>query len=249
MRLRERREAWSWLLLDEQESEHEDHAEHVGEREPRLQPEQRRQRHDEGGAQGDRPIGVPPLQDVEHRSDGGPGQGRNERERARVIGNDAINELSRRDIDGVARRMRPMLGDIEVVEAEGEVHRVPIVEPMRPRDRRRARRGRGRGKLPSTHLVPTTIGRRNGGGSQPLGSESVRVEQAIDIAMPIVGVVGEQPVGRRASFRRNLDQCRKMLALVIAGACRQRRGAATPSRRWRRPRARHRRRCHRETAS
>jgi hypothetical protein len=119
---------------DEQEGDHEDHAEHVGEREPRLQPEERRKRHDERGPQGDRPIGVPPFQQIEHRGDGGAGQGRNERECARVIGNDAINELSRSDVDGVARRMRPMLGDVEIVEAEGKVHRVPIVEPMRPRD-------------------------------------------------------------------------------------------------------------------
>jgi hypothetical protein len=36
--------------LDEQESDDEHHAEHVGERKPRLEPKQRRQRHDEGGA-------------------------------------------------------------------------------------------------------------------------------------------------------------------------------------------------------
>ncbi len=118
--------------LDEQETDHKDHAEHVGEREPGLQPEERRQRHDERGAQGDRPIGVPPFQDIEHRGDGSRGQGRDESERGRVIGNDGINELSRGDIDWIAGRMRPMLGDVEIVEAEGEVHRVPIVEPMRP---------------------------------------------------------------------------------------------------------------------
>lgn len=27
-----------------------------------------------------------------------------------------------------------MLGDVEIVEAEGEVHRVPIVKPMRARE-------------------------------------------------------------------------------------------------------------------
>ena len=51
-----------------------------------------------------------------------------------MIGNDAIDELSRRDIDGIAGRMWPMLGDIEIVEAKGKVHRVPIVEPMRARE-------------------------------------------------------------------------------------------------------------------
>lgn len=120
--------------LDEHESDDEHHAEHVGEREPRLEPEQRRQRHDEGGAQGHRPIGVPPFQDVEHRGDGGRGQGRDESERGRMIGNDGIGELSGCDIDRIAGRMRPMLGDIEIVEAEGKVHRVPIVEPMRARE-------------------------------------------------------------------------------------------------------------------
>jgi len=35
--------------------------------------------------------------------------------------------------------------------------------------------------------------------------------------MPVVGIFGEQPVGRRAPFGGNLDQCSKMLALVIAG--------------------------------
>jgi len=49
-----------------------------------------------------------------------------------VIGDDEMDELPGRDIDGIAGRMRPMPRDIEVVEREGEVHRVPIVEPMRP---------------------------------------------------------------------------------------------------------------------
>jgi hypothetical protein len=48
--------------LDQQEGEHEHHAEHVGEGEARLEPEQRRQRHDEGGAESDGPGQLPPLQ-------------------------------------------------------------------------------------------------------------------------------------------------------------------------------------------
>jgi hypothetical protein len=51
-----------------------------------------------------------------------------------MIGNDGINELSRADIDWIAGRMRPMLGDVEIIEAEGEVHGIPIVEPMRARE-------------------------------------------------------------------------------------------------------------------
>ena len=145
--------------FDEQETDHKDHAEHVGEREPRLEPEQRRQRHDEGGAQGDRPIEVPPFEDVEHRSDGGRGQGGDESERGRMIGNDGINELSRGDIDRIAGRMRPMLGDIEIVEAEGEVHRVPIVEPMRAREGEDRGEAEEQARCGQARLVPTKIGR------------------------------------------------------------------------------------------
>jgi hypothetical protein len=51
-----------------------------------------------------------------------------------MIGNDGIGELSGCDIDRIAGRVRPMLGDIEIVDTEGKVHRVPIVEPMRARE-------------------------------------------------------------------------------------------------------------------
>ena len=49
-----------------------------------------------------------------------------------MIGDEEMNQFSRRDINWMARRMRPVLRDIEVVESEGEVYRVPIVEPVRP---------------------------------------------------------------------------------------------------------------------
>ena len=92
--------------LDQQEGQHEHHAEHVGERETGLEPVERRQRHDQRGAQRHLPIISPPIDKVEHRGDRGAGQGRDERERGRVIGDDTINEFSRSDVDRIAGRMR-----------------------------------------------------------------------------------------------------------------------------------------------
>jgi hypothetical protein len=121
--------------LDQQEGRHEHHAEHVGEREARLEPVERRQRHDERGAERDRPIILPPIEKIEHRSDGSARQARNERERSRMIGDGEMGELPRSDIERVARRMRPVPHHVEVVERKSEVDRVPVVEPMRPRQR------------------------------------------------------------------------------------------------------------------
>ena len=52
-----------------------------------------------------------------------------------MIGDEDLGELSRRDIERIAWRMRPVPRDIEVVERKREVDRIPIVQPMRPRDR------------------------------------------------------------------------------------------------------------------
>ena len=122
------------VSLYQQEGQHEHHAEHVGERETGLEPVERRQRHDQRGTQRHPPIVSPPIEKVEHRGDCGAGQGRDERERGRVIGDDTIDEFSRSDDDRIAGRMRLVLEDVEVVEGKGEVDRISIVEPMRTRE-------------------------------------------------------------------------------------------------------------------
>jgi hypothetical protein len=53
-----------------------------------------------------------------------------------MIGDGEIGELSRSDIERVAGRMRPVPHHVEVVERKSEVDRVPVVEPMRPRQRK-----------------------------------------------------------------------------------------------------------------
>src|SRR5215470_13747945 len=90
-----------------------------------------------------------------------------------MTGNDRINELSRGDIDRIAGRMRPMLGDVEIVEAEGEVHRVPIVEPMR------AREGEDRGEAEEQASRRPGVPRRQRSGGQPVeGGVSHRGQKA-----------------------------------------------------------------------
>jgi hypothetical protein len=56
-----------------------------------------------------------------------------------MVGNDEMDELSRRHVDRIARRMRLVLGKVEAVEREREIDRVPVVEPARPRQGRRQR--------------------------------------------------------------------------------------------------------------
>jgi hypothetical protein len=72
---------------------HEDQAEHVGEGKARLELEQRRQRQI-NVAQSATGQQFCRRSTVEHRGRGGAGQGRNERERGGVIGNDEVDELS-----------------------------------------------------------------------------------------------------------------------------------------------------------
>ena len=52
-----------------------------------------------------------------------------------MIGDGEMGEFSRSDIERVAGRMRPVPQDVEVVEGKGEVDRIPVVQPVRPRER------------------------------------------------------------------------------------------------------------------
>jgi hypothetical protein len=79
---------------------------------------------------------LPAVEKIEHRSDGSARQARNESERSRRIGDGEMGEFSRSDIDRVAQRMRPVPRHVEVVEPKSEVDRVPVVQPMRPRQRK-----------------------------------------------------------------------------------------------------------------
>ena len=62
----------------------------------------------------------------------------------------------------------------------------------------------------------------------PLHSESVGVEQLLDVAPPLPGIFGKQAVCGRTPFSRGLGESRKVPALVVAVAIENRAALQAP---------------------